>query len=66
MRYLPSLLFVVALGAQAQTDDFARCLDGLRPAARAASVSEPTWRTHTEALQPDMGVVANLDAAATP
>lgn len=62
MRYLPSLLFVVALGAQAQTDEFARCLDGLRPAAQAASVSEPTWRTHTEALQPDMGVVANLDA----
>lgn len=59
---IPLLLLPAAVAAHAQSDDFARCLDGLRTTARASGVSEATFRTHTEALQPNMGVVGNLDA----
>lgn len=62
MRPLIPLLLSASFAAHAQTDDFARCLDNLRPAARSANVSEATWRAHADALQPDMGVVGNLDA----
>lgn len=60
--FLLPLLLAAAASAHAQTDDFRQCLDGLRPTARGAGVSEATFRTHTDALRPDMGVVANLDA----
>ena len=62
MRFLFPLLLAASASAHAQTDDFRQCLDGLRGTARGAGVSEATFRTHTEALQPNMGVVANLDA----
>jgi lytic murein transglycosylase len=62
MRLLIPLLLAASASAHAQTDDFRQCLDGLRTTARGAGVSEATFRAHTEALQPNMGVVANLDA----
>ncbi len=59
---IPLLLLSATVAVHAQTDDFARCLDGLRTTARTSGVSEATFRTHTEKLQPNMGVVGNLDA----
>lgn len=38
------------------------CLDSLAPVARAARVSNATWREHTEGLRRDPRVLANLDA----
>lgn len=73
MHHRFTLLLTAALAAQAHAqatapaptpapDGFARCLDGLRPAARASGVSDSTFRTHAEPLQPNMAVIGNLDA----
>ncbi len=68
MPRLPYLLLSATLAvpalptAFAQDADFRQCLDGLRPTARANGVNEATYRAHTEALQPLMSVVGNLDA----
>ncbi len=43
-------------------EQFARCLETLRPAALKARVNAATWREHTAALTPDARVLANLDA----
>ena len=47
--------------AQSTPPDFARCLDGLQPAARVAGVSEASFRRFTAGLTPDMGVIEKLN-----
>ena len=55
-------LSALAAPALAQDSEFRQCLNGLGPTARASGVSEASFRTHTEALQPLMSVIGNLDA----
>lgn len=54
---------VIALPAFAQTapPDFTGCIDGLQGSARAAGVSESSFRQFTRDLQPDMSVIEKLD-----
>ena len=41
--------------------DFGRCIDSLQGEARAAGVSETTWRTLTRGLVPDLSVIDKLN-----
>ncbi|MBT9554260.1 MAG: lytic murein transglycosylase [Hydrogenophaga sp.] len=56
-------VLLVALPSFAQTTppDFARCLDGLQAEARAAGVSEASYRRFTAGLTPDMSVIDKLN-----
>ena len=56
-------LLAITLPAFAQTTppDFARCLDGLQADARAAGVSESSYRRFTAGLTPDMSVIEKLN-----
>ena len=56
-------LLAITLPAFAQTTppDFARCLDGLQADARAAGVSEASYRRFTAGLTPDMSVIEKLN-----
>lgn len=58
-----SLLCVamLALPAQARSEDFDACLKGLRAPARAAGVLEATFIHHTKSLAPDMSVIDKLN-----
>ena len=68
MRLLTSALLLnaaLAASALAQSPsvspDFARCIDSLQSEARAAGVSETTFRFLTRDLAPDMSVVDKLN-----
>ena len=58
-------ILTVSTAANAQTTaappDFTQCLDGLRADARAAGVSDTTYRALTRELVPDMSVIEKLD-----
>ena len=63
---LPAALLVFALPVLAQNTpvtppEFARCLDGLQADARAAGVSESSYRRFTAGLTPDMSVIDKLN-----
>lgn len=68
MQRLTTLCLIATLAAPAlaqtppQEPDFRQCLNGLRPTAQANGVNEATFRAHTDALQPMMSVIGNLDA----
>ena len=63
----PLWALLAALPAFAQTTpatappDFSRCIDGLQDEARAAGVSEATYRQLTRGLVPDMSVIDKLN-----
>ncbi|MCB2017452.1 MAG: lytic murein transglycosylase [Hydrogenophaga sp.] len=58
-------ILTVSTAANAQTTaappDFTQCLDSLRADARAAGVSDTTYRALTRELVPDMSVIEKLD-----
>jgi lytic murein transglycosylase len=58
---LATLTFSLPAFAQTAPPEFTRCLDDLQGAARAAGVSESTYRRFTQGLQPDMSVIEKLD-----
>ena len=67
MHHLKPILCAAALAislpavAQTAPPDFGRCIDGLQGEARAAGVSEATYRTLTRGLVPDMSVIDKLN-----
>jgi len=63
MKRFHTLLAAAALVASgsAWSDAFESCLRGLQAPARAAGVSETTFRNHTQGLLPDMGVIDKLN-----
>jgi lytic murein transglycosylase len=58
---LSALALALPAFAQSTSPDFARCLDGLQPAARTAGVSESSYRRFTAGLTPDMSVIEKLN-----
>ena len=58
---LATLTFSLPAFAQTAPPEFTRCIDSLQGAARAAGVSESTYRRFTQDLQPDMSVIEKLD-----
>ena len=54
-------LLLVAPSIGAQSTDLSACLAELRPAARAARVSDATWARHTAGLQADFSVIEKLN-----
>jgi lytic murein transglycosylase len=58
---LSALALALPAFAQSTPPDFARCLDGLQPAARTAGVSESSYRRFTAGLTPDMSVIEKLN-----
>jgi len=61
-----ALLFSVAVlapaaFAQSANADFTRCIEGLRPEARAARVRDEAFTRFTQDLVPDLSVVEKLD-----
>ncbi|MGM9425224.1 lytic murein transglycosylase [Hydrogenophaga sp. MI9] len=67
MHHLKPILCAAALAislpvvAQTAPPDFGRCIDSLQGEARAAGVSETTFRTLTRGLVPDMSVIDKLN-----
>ena len=63
MKRLHTLITAAALlgSTAALAQDFETCLQTLRAPARAAGVSDTTYTTHTQGLQPDMGVIDKLN-----
>ena len=67
MHHLKPILCAAALAislpavAQTAPPDFGRCIDGLQGEARAAGVSETTYRTLTRGLVPDLSVIDKLN-----
>lgn len=58
---ISTLALTLPAFAQSSPPDFARCLDGLQAEARAAGVSESSYRRFTAGLAPDMSVIEKLN-----